>query len=76
MDTSEHNLSALFKQLGLPNSKAEIETFLREHRLAEGQALPKAAFWNKAQAQFLSEALAEDSDWAEVTDELAVLLSP
>ncbi|MDG1581509.1 DUF2789 domain-containing protein [Pseudomonas sp. GOM6] len=76
MDTSEHSLSALFKQLGLPNSKAEIETFLREHRLAEGQALPKAAFWNKAQAQFLSEALAEDSDWAEVTDELAVLLSP
>ena len=48
----------LFKQLGLANGKAEIDAFLREHRLAEGQALPKAPFWNKAQAQFLSEALA------------------
>jgi hypothetical protein len=76
MDTSEHSLSSLFKQLGLPTGKADIETFLREHRLAEGQALPKAPFWNKAQAQFLSEALANDSDWAEVVDELAVLLSP
>ena len=76
MDTSEHNLSGLFKQLGLANVKAEIEAFLREHRLAEGQALPKAPFWNKAQAQFLSEALADDSDWAELADELAVLLSP
>lgn len=76
MDTSEHSLSGLFKQLGLANSKADIEAFLREHRLAEGQALPKAHFWNRAQAQFLSEALEEDSDWAEVADELAVLLSP
>ncbi|WP_043308651.1 DUF2789 domain-containing protein [Pseudomonas sp. ML96] len=76
MDTSKHNFSGLFKQLGLPNGKADIETFLREHRLAEGQALPKAPFWNKAQSQFLSEALANDSDWAEVVDELAVLLSP
>ena len=76
MDTSEHSLSALFKQLGLPTGRVEIEGFLREHRLAEGQALPKAPFWNKAQSQFLSEALADDSDWAEVADELAVLLSP
>jgi hypothetical protein len=76
MDTSEHSLSGLFKQLGLPTGRADIETFLREHRLAEGQALAKAPFWNKAQAQFLCEALADDSDWAEVADELAVLLSP
>lgn len=76
MDTSEHSLGGLFKQLGLPAEKAEIERFLREHRLAEGQALAKAPFWSKAQAQLLSEALADDSDWAEVADELAVLLSP
>ena len=76
MDTSEHSLSGLFKQLGLPAGRAEIEAFLREHRLAEGQALARAPFWNKAQAQFLSEALEEDSDWAELADELALLLSP
>lgn len=76
MDTSEHSLSGLFKQLGLPADKAGIETFLREHRLAEGQALPRAPFWSKAQAQFLAEALEDDSDWAEMADELALLLSP
>ncbi|WP_068828019.1 DUF2789 family protein [Pseudomonas sp. BMS12] len=76
MDTSEHNLSSLFKQLGLPAGRADIDTFLREHRLAEGQALPLAPFWNKAQSQFLAESLAEDSDWAELADELALLLSP
>ena len=73
MDTSEHNLSGLFKQLGLANGKAEIEAFLREHRLAEGQALPKAPFWNKAQAQFLSEALAEKTEQLEdIADEASV----
>lgn len=76
MDTSDHSLSGLFKQLGLPSGRAEIDSFLREHRLAEGQNLAKAPFWNKAQAQFLAEALEDDSDWAETADELAVLLSP
>lgn len=75
MDTSTHNLGNLFKQLGLAHGKSEIEAFLHQHRLSEGQALHQAAFWTEAQAQFLKEALADDSDWTETADELAVLLS-
>lgn len=75
MDTSHHSLSALFDQLGLPSDKAGIERFVTGHRLAVGQALPDAPFWNKAQSSFLRDALLDDSDWAEEADELAVLLS-
>ncbi|WP_044872931.1 DUF2789 domain-containing protein [Pseudomonas sp. LFM046] len=75
MDTSHHSLSALFDQLGLPSSKGEIERFAANHRLALGQALPDAPFWNKAQSAFLRDALLDDSDWAEEADELAVMLS-
>ncbi|MNN31029.1 hypothetical protein D3C81_1447000 [compost metagenome] len=76
MDTCHHTFGELFKQLGLANGKSDIDTFLGQHRLAEGQALPDAPFWNKAQADFLREALEDDSDWAEEVDELAVRLSP
>ena len=75
MDTSHHSLSALFDQLGLPSGKSDIERFTADHRLAVGQALPDAPFWNPAQATFLRDSLLEDSDWAEEADELAVLLS-
>ena len=75
MDTSHHSLSALFDQLGLPSAKGDIDRFAANHRLAVGQALPDAPFWNPAQAAFLREALLDDSDWAEEADELAVLLS-
>jgi len=75
MDTSQHSLSALFKQLGLPDGRKDIDTFLGSHRLAEGQKLPDAPFWNAAQSQFLREALQQDSDWTEEADELAVRLS-
>ncbi|WP_265588330.1 DUF2789 family protein [Chitinilyticum piscinae] len=36
---------------------------------------PEASFWRPSQADFLRQALMEDSEWAEVVDELAVLLS-
>lgn len=75
MDTSQHSLGALFKQLGLPDERKEIDAFLGSHRLAEGQNLPDAPFWNEAQSQFLREALQQDSDWTEEADELAVRLS-
>ena len=71
----EHSLGALFKQLGLPDGRKEIDAFLGSHRLAEGQKLPDAPFWNEAQSQFLREALQQDSDWTEEADELAVRLS-
>ena len=75
MDTSPHTLAALFKQLGLPNERQQIDGFLARHHLDPGLALAEAPFWNPAQATFLREALAEDSDWAEEVDELAARLS-
>lgn len=75
MDTSDHSLSTLFKQLGLPAGKADIEAFIRDHHLRVGQGLAQAPFWNESQAAFIGEALDDDSDWAEMVDELALLLS-
>lgn len=76
MDTCPHNLPALFAQLGLPNDATSINDFIISHELPAGTSLAKAAFWNPAQACFLREALDDDAEWAEVADEMAMLLSP
>jgi hypothetical protein len=75
MDTTEHDLSHLFLQLGLPGEAADIDRFVAAHRLASGTALLHAAFWTPAQAAFLQQAVALDSEWTTVVDELAVRLS-
>lgn len=75
MDTCHHDLSNLFLQLGLPGEPQAVETFLADHRLNAGTALVEAPFWSRTQAEFLREALADDSDWAEAADELSMLLS-
>ena len=61
--------------VGAPAGRDDIVAFLARHHLEEGTALPDAPFWNPAQASFLREALAEDSDWAEQVDELALQLT-
>ncbi len=71
MDTTPHTLETLFVQLGLPADAASIDRFIHEHRpLAAGQSVAEAPFWTPAQAEFLREAIDEDSDWAELVDEL------
>lgn len=71
VDTSTHNLTTLFAQLGLPNEDQDIDRFIDAHReLRSTEALDEASFWNAAQAAFLREAIQEDSDWAEVVDQL------
>lgn len=75
METSAHNLRNLFEQLGLPAEPADIERFVSTHRpLADTVALADAPFWSRAQAQFLREEIAEDADWAEVVDQLNLML--
>lgn len=74
MDTSVHDLRALFKQLGLPNSGAAIGQFLLQHRLESDRALADASFWTPAQRQFLCEAWHQDSDWCVAIDTLAARL--
>lgn len=76
MESSIHKLGDLFRQLGLPDDSASIESFIAAHRpLPAGVALADASFWTPSQAQFLREELSDDADWAEIVDSLGSLLS-
>ena len=69
------NLNDLFKQLGLPNTDLDITEFIgRQKSLTPDIKLNEASFWNKNQASFLLEAIAEDANWSHVVEELDVLL--
>lgn len=71
MEQPVHHFSELFEQLGLPSDPEAIESFIRSHApLPDTLPLADAPFWNQAQADFLSQALEEDADWAEVVDHL------
>jgi hypothetical protein len=75
MDQPLHHFSDLFAQLGLPNDESGIRRFLSTHSpLDEAVPLPNASFWSPAQATFLRESLLEDSDWAELVDQLSEAL--
>ena len=75
MDTNPHTLSVLFAQLGLASDTASIKKFISAHELADDVPLADAPFWSTSQAAFLAEELGEDSEWAELVDELANLLT-
>ena len=71
MDTSTHTTQTLFDQLGLDSDPAAIESFILEHKpLPADIRLSEAPFWSAAQARFLRDGIAADSDWAEVIDDL------
>ena len=70
MDTTAHNMTTLFEQLGLPAGEQEIAAFLSEHQLPEDVRVSEAHFWNAGQRQFLREEWVEDADWAMVVDAL------
>lgn len=75
MDTNPHTLCVLFSQLGLASDTASIKKFLSAHALPADVSIAEAAFWSPSQAAFLAEELIEDSEWAEMIDELALLLT-
>jgi hypothetical protein len=75
MDLSRHSLEDLFAQLGLSATAEDIRRFVTRHRpLDDRVALADAKFWTPAQAQFLREEIGEDADWAEVVDQLNLML--
>ena len=75
MELSQHSVSDLFAQLGLPNDDVDIQAFVAQHRpLSGGLRLADAPFWSGAQARFLREEILEDADWAEVIDQLNLML--
>ena len=77
METTPHNLSTLFDQLGLPSDALAIQNFIHGHRPFDPNTpLQQASWWTPAQAEFLKQAIEEDSDWAEPVDELDARLRP
>ena len=70
MDTSIHTMKTLFAQLGLSTSDTAMDNFMENNHLPAEIPLESAAFWSAGQAQFIHEAIADDSDWAEVVDHL------
>lgn len=75
MEPHIHDLSHLFRQLGLSDKAADIDNFIATHRLDNATRLSAAPFWNPAQAKFLAQVFQEDADWTKAADELAVRLS-
>lgn len=75
MEPPVHSLSSLFKQLGLPDDPVSIDKFVAVHSLLKADLLlADAFFWTDSQKAFLREQILVDADWAEVVDELDVLL--
>jgi hypothetical protein len=75
MELANHSVHDLFAQLGLANEDADIERFVASHGpLAGGTKLADAPFWSDTQARFLRDEILEDADWAEVIDQLNVML--
>jgi hypothetical protein len=75
MESPVHGLPALFRQLGLDDSPEAIHHFVTQHApLSEHIPLAEAPCWTAAQTQFLEQAKADDADWAELVDELDLML--
>ena len=75
MDRSNHTLACLFAQLGLKNTETFINDFISKNNgIPAEMLLANAAIWSAAQAGFLTEAIAQDSDWSEIVDSLDNLL--
>ncbi len=75
MQPVHHTFEELFLQLGLGNSQDEIDQFIADHSpLPNHIPLTEAPFWTPAQAEFIRQAIEEDSDWSEVVDELNAAL--
>ncbi|MEH8022286.1 DUF2789 domain-containing protein [Rheinheimera metallidurans] len=75
MEAPVHSIEALFKQLGLGGSSSEITHFVIQHSpLHHSVKLHEADFWTESQAYCLKKMLDEDADWAEIADQLNVLL--
>ena len=74
MELPNHDLGALFDQLGLSSKEEDIDAFFASHSLPPDVKLIDAPFWTPAQARFLKEEMREDAEWAPVVDQFNVRL--
>lgn len=70
MQSGVYTFEELFRRLGLPSNPEQIERFIRMHTVQRHVALPYAHFWNAHQAQFIKEAITEESEWSVLVDQL------
>ena len=64
-------MTSLFQQLGMAHSNTAISEFFRRHSpLPPGISLPDAGIWSTSQAEFLRRAIAEDSEWSALADQM------
>ncbi|QMV15443.1 DUF2789 domain-containing protein [Vibrio spartinae] len=75
MEIYQHDMSALFEQLGLGSSPEEIQAFVKNHRHSrDSTPIHEASFWTASQSAFLKQAIEDDADWVELVDQLDVML--
>lgn len=75
MEVQTHTITSLFSQLGIGDSEKDINRFINTTSpIPAAQELHEAECWNTAQATFLKQAKEEDADWAEVVDQLNVMM--
>lgn len=75
MFDQQPTLELLFQQLGLSSEAADIEQFIAENQLSEGEMMHLAAFWTDSQRELLSSHWQKDDEWAIVVDTLNELLN-
>lgn len=74
MDMSNHNMSGLFAQLGLDNTRSGIYHFVKANKIQADVPIVEADFWSASQASFISDSLEQDGDWSEIIDQLDAML--
>lgn len=75
MESPMHTINSLFEQLGLDARDDAIAAFIAaQQAIPAPVSLHDGTMWNASQSAFLREAVADDADWAEVVDQLDVLL--
>jgi hypothetical protein len=75
MNIHNHSLECLFKQLGLGSADQEIQDFINQNSpLPTNVELHNASFWTSSQSSFLQQSKDDDADWAEIVDQLDVML--
>ena len=75
METTIHSIDLLFGQLGLDSTEQGVRDFInRNSPLPQGIVLHEADFWNPSQASFFKQMIDEDSNWAEIVDQLNCML--
>lgn len=73
MSPASPSMTLLFEQLGLECSPQAIQAFIASHHFRTSGfdgLLQEAPFWTLSQAELLSQALADDSEWSGLVDRL------